>query len=433
MMGGRGKSVPPAGPAGPVNGFDGRDTDVLPLRQALDRFRGAVRPGGLHRSTIGMNARERRLGLFLIGILALGGGWGWYLLVGRPLSEARDRLASAQTDLEKKQKEVDGVQADIAGVLKRDPRLKDWRKISLSETPKLSPEDLQKGVNFEEKKKSHLGDLQIKYEQFLSDLLLRNGFSRNSIKVTPRTVDSKSAPALPDKRPMYQLFSFSVEGQSNFQGVVNMLQDFHRAQILHQIRGLALKGASNNRQRGNQGDLVLTLTVEALLVTGAEVRETLAPPALPEYHVLAEPERDYYALVAKNFFSGGPAGRLTEDRDLVLNAVRLTMIENDPRERWLATYWDQNRGLEERVLNTRNLTDFAVKDRYNNTLVDGKVVAIDARGVVFKAGDRYYRWECGDYLSETMRKPLRQEEVKSLGLAVAASPEEGTAGTAKAP
>ncbi len=372
-----------------------------------------------------MNARERRLGLLLIGVLIVGGGWGWYLFVGRALGEARDRLATARADLDKKEEEKARVDAEVAGVLKRDPRLKEWRKISLPETPKLTPEEVKKGVTLDELKKHHLGDLQIQYEKFLSDLLTRNGFSRNSIKVTPRTVDVKSAPALPDKRPMYQVFAFTVEGQSNFRGIVDMLEGFHRAQMLHQIRGLAVKGATGNRQLGNQGDLVLTLTVEALLVTGAEVREALAPPALPEYHVLAEPDRDYYALVAKNFFSGGPSGRLTEDRDMVLNAVRLTMIENDPRERWLATYWDQNRGLEERVLNTRNLTDFAVKDRYNNTLVDAKVLAIDAKGVVFKAADRYYRWECGDYLSDTMRRPLRPEEVKSLGLTVAASPEEG--------
>jgi hypothetical protein len=381
-----------------------------------------------------MNARERRLGLLLIGVLVLGGGWAWYLFVGRPLSEARDRLASAQADLDKKNDEKARVQADINGVWHRDPRLKEWRKISFSETPKLTQDEVKQRVTPQEKEKHHLSQLQLDYEQFLSRLLLDHGFARNSVKVTPRAVDTKTAPALPDKRPMYQIFSFTVEGQSNLQGIVDMLHDFYRAQILHQIRGLALKGASNSRQRGNgnQGDLVLTLTVEALLVTGAEVRGALAPPALPEYHTLAEPERDYYALVAKNVFTGGPTGRLTEDRDMVLNAVRLTMIENDSHKQWRATYWDQNRGLEERELNTHKNTGFTVKDRYNNTLVDGKVVAIDARSVIFKAGDRYYRWECGDYLAEIIRKPLQPEEVKSLGLA-AASPEDEKAETAKAP
>lgn len=379
-----------------------------------------------------MNARERRLGLLLIGVLVLGGGWGWFLFVGRPLAEAWDRLASAQADLDKKNDEKARVQADINGIWHRDPRLKEWRKISFSETPKLTPEEVKQRVTPQEKEKHHLSQLQLDYEQFLSRLLLDHGFARNSVKVTPRAVDTKSAPALPDKKPMYQVFSFTVEGQSNLQGVVDMLHDFYRAQILHQIRGLALKGATGNRQRGNQGDLVLTLTVEALLVSGAEVREALAPAALPEYHILAEPERDYYSLVAKNFFTGGPAARLTEDPGMVLNAVRLTMIENDSHEHWRATYWDQNRGVDERGLNTRNLNGFTVKDRYNNTLVDGKVVAIDAKSVIFKAGDRYYRWECGDYLAETMRAPLKPEEVKSLGLA-AASPEDGKEETAKAP
>jgi hypothetical protein len=168
------------------------------------------------------------------------------------------------------------------------------------------------------------------------------------------------------------------------------------------------------------------MTVEALLVTGSEQRESLKPTDLEKpSRVLAEPHREYLALTGKNVFTGSASGgRLTENRDQVLGAVRLTMIFQDARDRWEATYWDQNTGPDERVLNTRFLTDFVIKDRYDNTLVQGKVVRIDSKGVIFKADSRYYRWECGDYLQTTLRRSLRDEEVKSLGLATAMADEE---------
>jgi hypothetical protein len=68
-----------------------------------------------------MNARERRMAIFLVALLAVGGGWIWYLLIGKSLLDMRDSIATASAEVDKKKDEVFKERSDIAKTLKVDP------------------------------------------------------------------------------------------------------------------------------------------------------------------------------------------------------------------------------------------------------------------------------------------------------------------------
>jgi hypothetical protein len=199
-----------------------------------------------------------------------------------------------------------------------------------------------------------------------------------------------------------------------------------------------------------QVNLDVNLTVEALMVSGAEGRDQLTDPApwaavdveviaalagpnpnpfLAAYaggeswrrQVLADPERIYTDLTGKNIFTGNPkaetAAKVTEDRDEVLSHVKLTTLSNSGR-RWEAYFYDQGKGPPETRLNALILTDFTVADRYGNKLVEGKVVKVDEGGVVFQVKDdkNYYRWRIGEFIASALSKSMKEDELKDLGI-----------------
>ena len=242
---------------------------------------------------------------------------------------------------------------------------------------------------------------------------MRSGFSPSTIKVTPAPADRKGGPILSGKTPAYTKLSFTVQGQAALDGVVRMMQEFYHTPLLHEVRSLTLtkKGSSN------KGDLDVNMTIEALMVTGAEKRDALLPDkSVAPPQVLAEPSRYYTDMLAKNIFTGVAAvSRLSEDRSQVLNFIKLTALWNSGR-RWEATYYDQGKGGEEKRLTERMINEFSVADKYDNVLVEGKVVRLDGDGVLFESAGKYYRWTCGQVLGAALEEPLKPNEVKKLGL-----------------
>src|SRR5262249_43173487 len=163
------------------------------------------------------------------------GGWMWYLLVGKSILDMRDHIATATAELDKKNEEVLKEQSDIAKTLRIDPRLKEWRKISLPEVRKMTQEDVKAGENPDNLKKRHISQLQVEYEEYLTKLLSDSGFSPNPT-VLARPADSKSSPPLSDKdkRPLFTVLAVNIKGQSSLDGLVKMLEAFHKAPILQQ-------------------------------------------------------------------------------------------------------------------------------------------------------------------------------------------------------
>ena len=146
------------------------------------------------------------------------------------------------------------------------------------------------------------------------------------------------------------------------------------------------------------------MTVEALLVAGAQKRDDLLPKSsdLKDFHTLArstdaEDKGPYYSdMLAKNVFTGIAANDpLKEQRDSVLSAVRLTSVWNNGKY-WQATIYDQGKGGDEMRLkfirSVPVLDEFSVVDAYSNVVVRGKAVKLDGDGLVFQADGKYYRW-----------------------------------------
>ena len=415
-----------------------------------------------------MNRRERILAMTALAVvIVVGGGVLFKYLFWDSLSAVNTQIAAAQDDLDKKQAELTKERLDRQAILRRDPRLTHWQHISLPED-KNQEKELKSGWPIEEVKKRHEDKVQTDYEQYLHDLVLRSGFAPNSIKVSSAVADRKGGPILAGKTPAYTRLSVTVQGQSTLDGVVKMLQEFYATPLLHEVRNLTLTskppqnrtgpatgapaagapgsgppgfgaggppgfgaggppgfgaGGPGGRRGGfgggaQGGDLDVNMTVEALLVTGADKRDSLLPESTDvKAQVLPQPERHYTDMLIKNMFTGIPAeSKLTEDRAQVLAVVKLTGVWSSGR-RWEATYYDQGKGGDEKRITERTVNEFSVADKYNNVLVEGKVVKIDQSGVVFQADNKYYRWRLGDFLGPVLESPLKEDDLKELGVA----------------
>src|SRR5262249_3327892 len=159
------------------------------------------------------------------------------------------------------------------------PRLSNWQKISL---PPRDPTSVKKpGVTLEEQKKKHLQTMQREYEGYLDGLMRASGFRSDSIKITTKAVSrpatAASAQTANKPKDPFEKVTFGVNGRGTMDSVVRMMRTFHRAPLLHQIRNLSMSLAAERSstpgRRNIPGDLEVGLTVEALLVNGAEDRK----------------------------------------------------------------------------------------------------------------------------------------------------------------
>ena len=394
-----------------------------------------------------MTQREKTLATTLVVLMGfLGSGAVLFLFVLEPLKESRERVTRARAALDEKQQELEIEQAQVAAMLTVNPRLGLWNEIS------LSPRDpaLKKASLTDEQKKKHLTQLQVKYDEYLSDLLARNGFQSDSISIRPRQVEQR-ATMRGKKQPVYERLAFSVVGRATLDDVVKTLGEFHRTPLLHQVRNLSMEPVQQQRgpaaapapvgrgARGARGGarggaaapstglLELKMTVEALAVNGARVRPTLLPTRLPyPPRVLAEPGRSYALMTKKNMFTGIPLARstdsdrkLTEEKREVLRFIKLTALwKEEDSTRWTATLYDQAKGGAEIKLGKAPSwrAKFKILDKYEETVLEGRVVHVDEKQVIFCSEDKYYRLNCGDFLYPAVDRPLAKKDLEELGI-----------------
>lgn len=375
-----------------------------------------------------MTRREKLLATTLLTLMVvLGGGVLFHLFVYEPISSVRSQLNTARDGLFTKQNELAQEQKAIEAVLRLNPRLSQWQKISLPPRASATPPP---GVSPEEQKRKHLALMQVEYERFLSELMLESGFSRDTVVVTPRQPDRRSNPlALKGKEPAFERLAFSAAGRGGLDNLVRLMRDFHHAPLLHQVRNVSvtLAPARSGRTTNAAGSLDVTMTVEALLVAGAEERASLLPDKLAHQpRVLAEANRDYSLMGKRNMFTGiepppppprAPAPPETEDRTEVLRFVKLTTLWYDEeRRRWEGALYDQAKGGPERKINTRTRDEFTIYDKDENTILEARVVRIDESQVIFKSDGKFYRVRCGEFLFPAVRQPLTSSELQSLGI-----------------
>jgi hypothetical protein len=360
-----------------------------------------------------MTQRERVLATSLLGVAVLGGGafFAHVVFVG-PLRQTNEEIATLDEEIRKKEDELKADQAIIDRAFNMSPRLAQWKQLSLPTIKDVRPEEVT----------AHLKTLQVDYEHYLYDLLRRNGFSAGSIAVNSRPVETPrtGSAAAKGPPPVFRPLTFNVQGQASLDSLVKMLEEFHRAGLLQQARAISIQ--KPQERNAPRGALDVTMTVEALMVAGAERRDELMPPSTtPRPKVLAEPVRTYAEVAGHNIFTGTtPVTNAvqTEDSRDVLGFVKLTTVSNNNGRRWEAWLFDQSKkDGESRLRTTAGFNEFSFSDRYDNVLVKAVVIRIDETGVLFRANGHFYHIGLGDSLYEAMREPVRAP-VPAAGAAV---------------
>jgi hypothetical protein len=157
------------------------------------------------------------------------------------------------------------------------------------------------------------------------------------------------------------------------------------------------------------------MTVEALIVSGAEKRAELEPPKNDKIKfppVLARSTADYQSILTHNIFTGSTRGegdRQYEKAEDVLRFVKLTSTHYNGR-RWEATLYDQGKGGAEIKFSLSDYTiskpTFTVFDRFDNAICAGIAIAIDSRRVVFLHNGLLYQLDSGQSIEAALKQPL---------------------------
>jgi hypothetical protein len=378
-----------------------------------------------------MNKRERFLLFVLLGLLIVVGGWAlYYFVYQKPMDALNARMELAKKDLDTKEREKQNALNEIEQTKQRNPHLREWKKISLPEA-KLEPGKTRTPDEVEK----HTKVVQADYQEYLHGLLFNNGFLPASINITPQQPDSKGSPVIAGRGPVYTKLAYKVKGQAKLSSVVAMLKHFYEDNLLQEVHMLSITKPGTARQGASPDDLEIDMDVQALLVKDAEARTTLKPTFADKTAPSMHPaDRSYDDILKKNFFTGLAIERaLKEDPKEVLSAVRLTTVYWNGR-RWEANFYDELKGPKrdavegekwEVRVNADTVQTLKVEDRYQHIVLDAKVVKVDDRLVVIQANGKYYKLTTGDNLHVATEKPLKDSEVKELGLTplAAAEPE----------
>jgi hypothetical protein len=371
-----------------------------------------------------MNPRERMLAMGVLLVVVLAGGlFLFHRLFLVPLDERDQNIARLEQEVQTKRDHIQEVIAQF-------PKLERARQLSLPANADLAKRE---------------------YARYLNELMRDSGFSQGTFSITPpRDVDSKTAPTVGNKGPVYKKLTFGVQAHSTLGNLVTMLQKFYETSLLQEIKKITISRpltAAGPQQQQQQNDLDINLTIEALIVTGAEDRPYLKPgvdrrlllidtvtamrggpaglalvPWVPGPtgrfgpQVLARSEGQYAAIAEKNVFLGSVQERRPEDV-LVSQFVHLTDITQNARrsEAWLYNRLTESRT---RLRAEKGFDSFRIVDEKGETVVRGTVVRIERRDLVFKVNDNYYSIHVGQTLEEAMKAPLTSEQRRSRGFVV---------------
>jgi hypothetical protein len=334
-----------------------------------------------------MNPRERILAVTVILLIITAGlGFGAYQFYLSPMKAKRANL------LKFREEELTKLER-VKKIMDQRPRLERYRQESL-------PGDVDVA--------------KLKYTRFLKDLLETSNF--RNISVTSRAKENRGTPTLTNKTPIYTPLSFSVSGNANIENLVTMLESFYRKGLLHQIRTLDIKRPLTLLQDQRQDELDVTMTVEALVVNGADKRDTLMPTLNKQLGqadvvaglqtgptglgaalwavgpfgprgpgVLAQPDRDYSAMAAKNIFFGPPRSATAARPVTQLEELRFTILTDITKDleknRISASLYDQANQAAKDHTTLRTLGGFnefsLLRTNQAITLVHGEVLQID--------------------------------------------------------
>ena len=254
----------------------------------------------------------------------------------------------------------------------------------------------------------------------------------------PKQPETRTSPTFVNKKPVYTRLPFTVTAEGDLASLVDWLERFYKLRLLHQIRNLTVQlpaGADSNARRGSN-NLVITMTLEALVLDNAETRKTLAPETpvdLPP--LLAQPERQYASIAGKNIFYGSAPRQVATTAPTVdvMPFIKFDGVSHDGSVA-IATLWDQYHNHDYRI-SPRSTGGYRVEVSYyingrKRELRSGRnleihdnageierlweVIRINDRELILRDEEQYYRLHLGQSLADMV--PLKTDEVKALGI-----------------
>ena len=373
-----------------------------------------------------MTKREQRMAAGVLTILILGGGGFLFnLFFLGPLSARQAAIASLQADVARKEGRIRQIEAQRA-------QLQQWKRESL-------PGDADQ---------DQMATTRRLYSQYLRDLLNESGLASQSVRIDSLKPDTRNSPMLTGKKPAYTRLTFTVdEARGNLASLVTLLDRFYRTPLLHEVKKINVQRPRTRTAGQRADDLDISLTVEALVVNGTEVRSYLpfierrvvvlvtvsnlrggplgvglglweaGPGGKLAPTPLARSERRYGDIAGKNIFYPPAAEEEQKPAVDVARFVYLTDITQDDR-RSQAFLYDRYSNHSTRLRASRGFDSFRVLDDQGKTVARGRILRMTERDVYFEADEKYYVIHVGQSLDEALRNPLSKAKVEELKLVV---------------
>ena len=361
-----------------------------------------------------MTARERMMALAAMLLLfVFGGGLVAYQFFLQPMKTADTRivkLAGEVADDKLQLKELDDAM----------PRLDLMKKMSLPADPVVA---------------------RFTYSEALDKMLRDSEFPAGKFSVTPKDM-AVAGPATGAKKPQFQRLTYDVKANGDLSNFVMFLDKFYETPLLHRIRTMKIDRplASANSQR--QNELEFNVSIEALIVDGAENRKTLLPEGIKPPQKKARSSAHYASIAGKDIFYGPPPPAPTSGPregptlEVALeDCIHLDGITIEPKGMQASLYdvlndkryiirSDGFGGFEVRqywyLKAVRKLGDFGkelvITDEKGETVMEYKVVRIDATQIVLESEDTFFTLRVGGTIKQV--KELKPAEAKAIGLAV---------------
>lgn len=380
-----------------------------------------------------MNGSNRMASLVLVALCVVGvpGLAYWFFL--EPLWGLDSAEAGLVAELEKASKEAKDHEDTRKKIFADHPRLEYWKEMSWP-------------VAKDKLAERHTNDLQAEFRRKLESAVASAGLKKASVELTRSTINQGGAAAKqgPNKA-LWQSTTFRVSGQGSLKDVGAALQGVHSIPVLHRMAALDIKKPESDRKSPSKDNVELSMTVEAISVTGAERRETLEP-SLKKMPVLLHPERRHLEILASNnpFVIPSPPTppvrttppvvqveppRPSEDREEYLTSVKLTGLssyERGTRKGWVAFFYDQNTNGEQKVYSLGLNRAVEYQDQYGNDVLKAKVVLMNVREVVLLSEEGYFAVGVGQDLYPSSGRLLAPDQYKELGLDDPPKPEKKT-------
>ena len=229
---------------------------------------------------------------------------------------------------------------------------------------------------------------RLEYEKYLNQLFTRHKIT-NGREITPRNVDAKSSPVIgTNKEPIYTKLTFTVKTYATMANLVGMMDDFYKTGLMHEIKNLSLQRQMTNTPQAKADELDVRMTIEALIVSGADKRPFLLPnfdrklmavdiapavfphgplvlwtslsPGLTSPGQLADPQRDYSVIAKKNIFLGRPpkeTGPQQDDGTPMWMAPRFVFLDDITQSplRMQAVLYDRLHNVNFKLARVRHL------------------------------------------------------------------------------